>query len=60
MFLTGPQIETIFALRMVCMFLMYAGLYLVARRLQPDPLLAVGAGLAMLATLHFHWYFFWK
>jgi hypothetical protein len=60
MALTGPRIETIFALRMACLFLMYGGLYLVARRLQPDPLLAVGAGLAMLATLHFHWYFLWK
>jgi hypothetical protein len=60
MLLTGPQIETIFALRMVCLFFMYGGLYLVARRLQPDPLLAVAAGLAMLATLHFHWYFLWK
>lgn len=60
MLVTGPQIETIFALRMACLFSFYAGLLGVARKLQPDPLLALGAGLAMLATIHFHWYFLWK
>lgn len=57
MLLTGPRIETIFALRMACLFAAFAGLTLLARRLQPDTLLAAGAGLAMLATFHFHWYF---
>jgi len=57
MLATGPRIETVFALRMACLFAAFAGLYMIARRVQPDPLLAAGAGLAMLATLHLHWYF---
>lgn len=54
--ITGPELATIFALRMAGIFAMFAGLYAIARRLQPDPLLAVCAGFAMLATIHFHWY----
>ena len=46
----------IYALRLAGVFAGFAGLYAIARRLQPDPLLAACAGLAMLATLHFHWY----
>jgi 4-amino-4-deoxy-L-arabinose transferase-like glycosyltransferase len=57
--LAGPTLPTIYALRFLGVFLMYAGLYAIARRLQPDPLLAACAGFAMLATLHFHWYLFY-
>ncbi len=57
MLVTGPRLEAVFALRMACLFAAFVGLFLVARRLQPDPLLAAGGGLAMLATLHLHWYF---
>ena len=35
---------------------MVAGLYALARRVQPDPLLAACAGFGVLAMLHFHWY----
>ena len=52
----GPALPAIYALRLAGVFLTFAGLYAIARRLQPDPLLAACAGLAMLATLHFHWY----
>ena len=53
---TGPTLPAIYALRLTGVFLMFAGLYAIARRLQPDPALAACAGFAMLATLHFHWY----
>ena len=46
----------IYGLRLAGICAGFVGLYFVARRVQPDPLLAVCAGLAMLATLHFHWY----
>ena len=52
----GPGLPVIYALRLAGVFATFAGLYAIARRLQPDPLLAACAGLAMLATLHFHWY----
>ena len=52
----GASLPVIYALRLACVFAAFAGLYAIARRLQPDPLLAACAGLAMLATLHFHWY----
>ena len=54
--LFGPHVAVIYALRLTGVWLMFVGLYAIARRVQPDPLLAVGAGFAMLATLHFHWY----
>jgi 4-amino-4-deoxy-L-arabinose transferase-like glycosyltransferase len=53
---TGPEPATVYALRMAGVFTMFAGLCAVARRLQPDPMLGLCAGLAMLATIHFHWY----
>jgi 4-amino-4-deoxy-L-arabinose transferase-like glycosyltransferase len=52
----GPGLPVIYALRLAGVFATFAGLYAIARRLQPDPWLAACAGLAMLATLHFHWY----
>jgi 4-amino-4-deoxy-L-arabinose transferase-like glycosyltransferase len=52
----GPSPAVIYGLRLAGVFAGFAGLYAIARRVQPDPLLAVGAGLGMLATLHFHWY----
>lgn len=52
----GPGLPVIYALRLAGVFVSLAGLYAIARRLQPDPVLAACAGLAMLATLHFHWY----
>ena len=52
----GPGLPVIYALRLAGVLATFAGLYAIARRLQPDPLLAACAGLAMLATLHFHWY----
>ena len=54
--LLGPSLPVIYALRLAGVFAGFAGLYAIARRVQPDPLLAASAGLAMLATLHFHWY----
>jgi 4-amino-4-deoxy-L-arabinose transferase-like glycosyltransferase len=57
MLLTGPRLEVVFALRMACLFAAFFGLVLLARRLQPDPVLAAGGGLAIVATLHLHWYF---
>ncbi len=54
--IAGPGLPVIYALRLAGVFATYAGLYAIARRLQPDPLLAACAGLAMLATPHFHWY----
>lgn len=56
MALTGPSLPVIYALRLAGVFAMVAGLYALARRLQPDPLLAACAGFGVLATLHFHWY----
>jgi 4-amino-4-deoxy-L-arabinose transferase-like glycosyltransferase len=52
----GPGLPVIYALRLAGVFAAFAGLYAIARRLQPDPWLAACAGFAMLATLHFHWY----
>ena len=52
----GPGLPVIYALRLAGVFAAFVGLYAIARRLQPDPLLAACAGFAMLATLHFHWY----
>ena len=54
--LLGPSLPVIYGLRLAGIFAGFLGLCAVARRVQPDPLLAVCAGLAMLATLHFHWY----
>lgn len=54
--LFGAGLPVIYGLRLAGVFATLAGLYAIARRLQPDPLLAACAGLAMLATLHFHWY----
>jgi 4-amino-4-deoxy-L-arabinose transferase-like glycosyltransferase len=54
--LAGRTPATIYTLRLAAIFLTYAGLYALAARLQPDPLLAGCAGFAMLATVHFHWY----
>ncbi len=54
--IAGPGLPVIYVLRLTGIFAAFAGLYAIARRLQPDPLLAAGAGFAMLATLHFHWY----
>ena len=54
--LLGPSLPVIYGLRLAGIFAGFLGLYAVARRVQPDRLLAVCAGLAMLATLHFHWY----
>jgi 4-amino-4-deoxy-L-arabinose transferase-like glycosyltransferase len=56
MALTGPSLPVVYALRLGGVFAMVAGLYALARRVQPDPLLAVCAGFGVLATLHFHWY----
>ena len=53
---TGPSLPVVYALRLAGVFAMVAGLYALARRVQPDPLLAVCAGFGVLATLHFHWY----
>ena len=53
---TGPSLPVIYALRLAGIFAMVAGLYALARRVQPDPLLAACAGFGVLATLHFHWY----
>ena len=53
---TGPSLPVVYALRLGGMFAMVAGLYALARRVQPDPLLAACAGFGVLATLHFHWY----
>ena len=52
----GPGLPVIYALRFAGVFATLAGLLAIARRLQPDPRLAACAGLATLATLHFHWY----
>ena len=56
MTVTGPSLPVVYALRLGGMFAMVAGLYALARRVQPDPLLAACAGFGVLATLHFHWY----
>ena len=53
---TGPSLPVIYALRLAGIFAMVAGLYALARRVQPDPLLAACAGFGVLAMLHFHWY----
>ena len=53
---TGPSLPVVYALRLAGIFAMVAGLYALARRVQPDPLLAACAGFGVLATLHFHWY----
>ena len=37
---TGPSLPVVYALRLAGVFAMVAGLYALARRLQPDPLLA--------------------
>lgn len=52
---TGTGLRGIYALRMLDLFLFHAGLLALARRVQPDPVLALCAGFAMLATVHFHW-----
>lgn len=54
--LTGPRVEVVFGLRMGALFLMVSLLYLVAQRVQSDPLLAAAAGLSVITSLHFHWY----
>ena len=56
---TGPGLSAIYLLRMADFLAFHAGLLLLARRVQPDPLLALCAGLAMLASLHYHWYLFY-
>jgi 4-amino-4-deoxy-L-arabinose transferase-like glycosyltransferase len=56
MALTGASLPVVYALRLGGVFAMVAGLYALARRVQPDPLLAACAGFGVLATLHFHWY----
>ncbi len=56
--ITGPYPAAIFALRMMGIFWMFAGLYAIARRVQPDPMLAACAGFAMLASVNLHWYLF--
>jgi 4-amino-4-deoxy-L-arabinose transferase-like glycosyltransferase len=53
---TGRMPVTVFGLRFFGLFLAFAGLYALACRLQPDPLLAGCAGFAVLAMVHFHWY----
>ena len=54
--ITGPFPAAVYALRMAGVFLMFVGLYAIARRLQPDRLLAACAGFAMLASVNLHWY----
>lgn len=53
---SGPSLPLVYGLRFAALFAAVAGLYALARRLQPDPMLAVCAGFAVLTTLHFHWY----
>lgn len=52
----GPRVEAIFGLRMGLLFLMLWGSIALARRIQPDPALALAAGLSPLAFLQLHWY----
>lgn len=52
----GPSPTVVFLVRMAFMVLMYLGTLRLARQLQPDPVLALGAGLAPLAVLQYNWY----
>lgn len=52
----GPWPAVIFGLRMGLLFLMLWGSIALARRVQPEPALALAAGLSPLAFLQLHWY----
>ncbi len=52
----GPWPAVLFGLRMGLLFLMLWGSIALARRVQPDPALALAAGLSPLAFLQLHWY----
>lgn len=53
-----PSTEVVYLLRMAALILLFVGLYRLARLLQPDPLIALAAGLAPLLVPQFHWYAF--
>jgi 4-amino-4-deoxy-L-arabinose transferase-like glycosyltransferase len=53
-----PSTEVVYLLRMAALVLLFVGLYRLARLLQPDPLIALAAGLAPLLVPQFHWYAF--